>query len=287
MTDATDLFIPGRSGRLSVRTKGMAQQPRQVVVMVQGSNLTGQSMFDFAYPGGADYSVMDALIGFGFGAVTFAIRGYGLSDSPEDGFSVTTEAAMEDLGAIVDWVQTQGYRRPHLFGFSWGGRIAGRYAEDRADRIGRLVLYDPARGGGNLVLPAPTDPWWTNKAEHYAEKMDPRFTDPALGRALGELVDRQEVRAPNGIRLENATPFPAINPTRITNPTLLIYGVEAAKAAYMQGGLERAAFFEQLATDDKAFVILPGGDDFIHYQVGRRRFHREVGLFLTAAESGA
>ena len=280
MTDKQDLFIAGPIGRLSVRTKGLAAKPKQVVVMVQGSNLTGQTMFDFSAPGATDYSVMDALVARGFGAVTFSLRGYGASDAPEDGFSVTTEAAMDDLDAVTNWVAGQGYGQPHLFGFSWGGRIAGRWAENNASRIDRLVLYDPARGGGNLVLPAPTDPWWTNKAEHYAEKMDPRFTDPALGKALGDQVDRHESRSPNGIRLENATPFPAVDPRRITNPTLLIYGVEAAKAAYMQGDIERADFFEQLATDDKAFVILPGGDDFIHYQHGRFRFWKAVGDFL-------
>jgi alpha-beta hydrolase superfamily lysophospholipase len=282
MTDKEDFFIPGPIGRLAVRAKGMADQPSQVVVMVQGSNLTGQTMFDFSAPGVEDYSVMDALVTQGFGTVTFSLRGYGASDAPEDGFRVTTEAAMEDLGSVMDWLKTRGYARPHLLGFSWGGRVAGRWAEANADRIDRLVLYDPARGGGNLVLPAPTNPWWTNKAEHYAEKMDPRFTDPVLGRALGDLVDQQESRSPNGIRLENATPFTAVDPTRITNPTLLIYGVEAAKANYMQGGIERADFFEQLATDDKAFVILPGGDDFIHYQRGRFRFYKALGDFLRA-----
>jgi pimeloyl-ACP methyl ester carboxylesterase len=280
MTDVQDLLIPGPIGRLAVRAKGLAARPEQIVVMVQGSNLTGQTMFDFSAPGAEDYSVMDAIVARGYGAVTFSLRGYGASDAPDDGFSVTTEAAMDDLEAVMNWAAGEGYTRPHLLGFSWGGRVAGRWAEANADRIDRLVLYDPARGGGNLVLPAPTEPWWTNRAEHYAEKMDPRFTDPILGNALGELVDQKESRSPNGIRLENATPFTAVDPTRITRPTLLIYGVEAAKANYMQGGIERADFFEQLSTDDKAFVILPGGDDFIHYQHGRFRFWKAVGDFL-------
>ena len=96
MIDTQDLFIPGPIGRLSVRTKGMQGKPSEVVVLVQGSNLTGQTMFDFSAPGAGDYSVMDALVGHGFGAVTFSLRGYGASDAPEDGFSVTTEAAMAD-----------------------------------------------------------------------------------------------------------------------------------------------------------------------------------------------
>jgi pimeloyl-ACP methyl ester carboxylesterase len=282
MSDATDLMIDGPIGGLSVRTKGLAAKPKQVVVMVQGSNLTGQTMFDFSFPGGQDYSLMDALVAEGFGTITFAIRGYGASEPPTDGFSVTTETAMADLAAVIDWTVSQGWAKPHLLGFSWGGRIAGRYAEAQAGRIDRLVLYDPARGGGGLVLPGPTEPWWTNTREHYAEKLEPEFTDAALRAAIGDRVAATEFRSPNGIRLENAKPVIAIEPEKITNPTLLVYGVEAAKAAYMKGGIERADFFERLATDDKSFVILPGGGDFLHYQQGRRRLSREIGHFLRA-----
>jgi pimeloyl-ACP methyl ester carboxylesterase len=280
MSDVQDVFAPGKIGPIAVRTKGLGAKPKQVVVLVQGSNLTGQTIFDFSFPGGKDYSIMDAIVGHGFGAITFSIRGYGASAPPEDGFSVTTEAAMEDLNSVMDWVAAQGYARPHLLGFSWGGRIAGRYAEDNAQRIDRLVLYDPARGGGNLVLPAPTEAWWTNTAKHYEEKIEPEFTSPELRKALGERVEQYEKRSPNGIRLENASPYRAIDPKRIKVPTLLIYGVEAAKANYMQGGTPRGEFFESLATDDKAFVIVPGGGDFIHFQAGRYRLYKAIGDFL-------
>ena len=278
----TDLFIDGPAGRIAVRAKGLGGSRKPPVVLVQGSNLSGPGMFDFSHPGGEDYSVMDVLVAAGFPAVTFAIRGYGRSELNADPFTVTTEAAMEDLDAVMAWTAAQAPYTPHLFGFSWGGRIAGRWAEDNADRLDRLVLYDPARGGGGLVLPAPgpDDGWWVNTPTAYSEKMDARFTDKALGAALAAYVVEHEPRSPNGIRRENARYVIPIEPQRVTRPTLLIYGVEAAKAAYMQGGLERAAFFEALATDDKAFVILPGGDDFIHWQGGRRLFHRRVVEFL-------
>jgi pimeloyl-ACP methyl ester carboxylesterase len=280
MIDQQDYFIDGPAGRLSVRAKGLASRPAHIVVLVQGSNLTGQSMFDLSFPGGEGYSLMDVLVAAGFGAVTFAIRGYGSSELSDDPFTVTTDAAMDDLAAVLDHVAVLGWRRPHLLGFSWGGRIAGRLAESRADEIGRLILYDPARGGPNVVLPAPTERWWENAPELYLEKLEPEFTDRALQQALAARVVAHESRAPNGIRLENATPVIAIAPERIWCPTLMIYGVEAAKAVYMKGGMERGEFFERLATDDKAFVILPGGGDFLHFQRGRWRLHRSILHFL-------
>ena len=281
MTTTKDIFIPGKAGRISVRTKCGEVAPQKAIVLVQGSNLTGQGVFDFSTPPLNDYSLLDAFCARGLMAVTFAIRGYGQSDAPEDPFAVNTEAGMEDLASVIDWLEQQGYKRPHLLGFSWGGRIAGRYVEGHADQIDRLVLYDAARGG-NLVLPEPTDPWWINLPEHYTQKLEPEFTDPAFLQALGDYISQHESRSPNGIRLENARPFPSVNPKKITRPPHMIYGIEAAKAVYMQGGISRGDFYEHLATDDKSFVLIPGGGDFAHFQKARHRLVEEICNFLFA-----
>ncbi len=278
--DTEDFAIAGPAGEIAVRTRGLSCRPAQIVVLVQGSNLTGQSMFDFRYPSGTRTSMMDEIAALGFGAVTFSIRGYGRSTPPADPLTVTTDAAMEDLGAVLDWAASSGYPRPHLLAFSWGGRIAGRYAERHGDRIGRLVLYDPARGGNAPVVTENLQPWYENSPEFYIQKLEPEFTDPALLAALCDHVARHDRRSPNGIRLENAGHVEPIRPELIRNPTLLVYGVEAAKAPYMQAELDRARFFELLATDDKAFVVVPQSGDFAHFQHGRFKLFDAIGWFL-------
>ena len=45
------------------------------------------------------------------------------------GLSVDTDAAIRDLVTVLDWVKAQGYARPHLLGWSWGGRIASGMAQ--------------------------------------------------------------------------------------------------------------------------------------------------------------
>jgi pimeloyl-ACP methyl ester carboxylesterase len=280
MNDVQDLMIEGAVGKLSVRTKGLAAKPANVVIMVQGSNLTGQSIFDFSFPGGERYSVMDEIVAMGFGAVTFSVRGYGRSELPGDPFAVTTESAMEDLAAVFDWVAAQGWARPHLLGFSWGGRIAGRFAETNAERIDHLILYDAARGGGNLILPAPTDPWFVNSPEFYMQKFEPEYTDLDLREALSAHVLAHDHRAPNGIRLENASYVTPVDPEALHCPTLMVYGVAAAQAAYMKGGMERGEFFEKIAHPDKVFAILPDSGDFSHFQRGRFRLYKAIADFL-------
>jgi len=280
MFEAEDFFIDGPAGRLSMRSKGLDQNPGRIVVLVQGANLTGQAGYDFSFPGGDDYSVMDALVRHGYGTLTFAVRGYGLSDPVEDPLSVDTDAALEDLAAVMAWVREAGYERPHLLGWSWGGRIVARYAEDRDGELGRLVLLDPALGG-NVSGVHPEEPyfeggydWW------YRDRLVTEFSDEAARRALADYVREHEPRSPAGIRRENAEGTIAAVPEKIVLPVLMLYGSEAAKADYMRAGIPRADFFERLASRDKCFLIIPDCGDYAHLEHPRHIVNSEVARFL-------
>ena len=280
---ANDVMIDGLAGRLSVRSKGLEHRPAQVVVLVQGANLSGQTGFDFSFPGGEDYSTMDALVAAGWGAVTFAVRGYERSDAPADPLAVDTEAAIEDLIAVLEWTRAQGWARPHLIGWSWGGRIVGRYAERAPDTVDRLVLLDPAIGGGNKIPHLDGAPWWTNSREDFLKRVIPEFSDPDAHAAFADHVVVHDPRSPNGIRAENAIGSVAIDPAAITVPTLMIYGSAAGRQNYMQGITPRGDFFEALDTTDKALMIVPNAGDYGHLERPRRRFHSAIARFLEAS----
>ena len=280
LTDVNNFFIPGPAGRLSVRTKGLAARPRQVVILVQGANMSGQTGYDFAFPGGQGYSMLDAFVAAGFGALTFSVRGYALSEGPADAFQVQTDAAIEDLGAIVAWVQAQGWAQPHLLGWSWGGRITGRYVQDHAAAIDRLVLMDPALGGGQKILPVPTEPLWNNSYGYFKDRLLADFSDPAAREALARHMDSVEPWAPNGIRLENALGTRRVEPDQVTRPTLMLYGSHAAQQNYMQGGWNRLDFYDKLATQDKAYVLIPGCGDYAHLENPRQRIFQSCIDFL-------
>jgi pimeloyl-ACP methyl ester carboxylesterase len=285
MSDRNDFFIPGPAGRLSLRSKGLAAGPRELVILVQGANMSGQMGYDFGFEGGSGYSMMDALVAAGFGALTFSVRGYALSDGPADGFAVQTDAAIEDLATVVAWAQTQGFARPHLLGWSWGGRITGRYTEDHAADVDRLVLMDPALGGGQKILPVPTDPWWSNTYAYFIDRLEPEFSEDAAREALARRMDAEELKAPNGIRMENALGTQRVEPDRVTRPTLMIYGSAAARQNYMQGGWNRLDFYDKLATEDKAYVLIPGCGDYAHLQKPRQRIYQACIDFMKQPSS--
>ena len=280
MAAATDLMIPGPAGKLSVRTKGLESNPAEVVVLVHGANISGQAGFDFSFEGGEDYSLMDALVERGYGAVTFSIRGYAKSEFGDDPLSIQTDQGIEDLATVVDWLETQSVTKPHLLGWSWGGRIVGRFTENNASRIKRLIMMDPAIGGGGVILPPPDEGWWPITYDYFMGRLEDEFTELAAKKALAEQVSREEPQSPNGIRQENAVGSIPVDPEKITVPTQMIYGHAAATAEYMKGTMPRAEFLEKLATNHKELVIVPGGGDYAHIQNPRRQIHKAVDDFL-------
>jgi pimeloyl-ACP methyl ester carboxylesterase len=283
MAEAIDLMIPGRAGDLAVRTKGLESHPRNIVVLVQGANLSGQAGYDLRVPGGRDYSLMDLFVERGFGAITFAIRGYGRSGAPADPLTIDTDAAIEDLESVFDWATAEALPLLHLAGWSWGGRIVARFAARHPDRVARLALIDPALGGHAPIPFEPREPWFSGGWQYFHDRLQPEYTEPGAAAALADFVVRHEPRSPNGIRAENARGPLAARAAEITRPTLMIYGSAAAQQNYMQGGIARLTFFEELATRDKSFVIVPDCGDYAHFQKPRRRYGLAIADFLLAS----
>jgi pimeloyl-ACP methyl ester carboxylesterase len=280
-----DTFVAGAAGKIAVRARGVRQGVPSAVVLVQGALLSGQTAYDIPV-GPPDLALLKVLAGLGHAAVTFSIRGYGESDAPEDPLSITTEDAMDDLDAVVEWTRAQtGLDRVSVFGWSWGGRVAARYVETHADVVDRLVLMDPALGGTAPIPDSFPDPWKELTAEEYRTRVEPAHTDPEINELVAQYAAQTDVRAPMGVAKEAvAGPKPA-DPTAITRPTLMVYGCTAARADYMKG-VVREEFFGALATDDRSFVIVPDGGDYMQFQRGRFRLHEHLAVFLAPALAG-
>ena len=271
-----DFFIPGKAGKLAARYKRPSGAALGTLVLVQGANISGQLGYDLQVPGHAGYSFMDALVARGYAALTFSLRGYYLSELDGDPHDVQTEQAIEDLASVLDWLAAQDVVRPHLLGWSWGGRIAARLVEQTPERIDRLVLLDPALGGGQLIPFPGKAKWWQNSYDYFYNRLEAEFTHEEVRVAVARQASEKELNAPNGIRIENEQGSVPVEPGRITRPTLMLYGAAAGAQAYMHGAAPRGAFLEAIANDDKALAIVPGGGDYAHIQNPRAQIHRIV-----------
>ncbi len=281
MTDPVDTVIEGPAGKLAVRSRGLRAGVSSAVICVQGALLPGQTAFDIPV-GPPDMSLLSVLADAGHAAVTFAVRGYGASEVPADPLAISTEDGIADLAAVIGWVRAEtGLERVHLFSWSWGGRITGRFTEEHPEVVDRLVLMDPALGG-NTPTPdiTPKEPFRANTVEEFRRRVEAVHTDEDVREAIAQYVAEHNPTSPNGIGREGSLGPVPVAPERVTRPTLMVYGVDAAKAAYMKGPITREEFFARLATDDRVFAIVPDGGDYLHLQRGRHRLHRVVCEFL-------
>lgn len=279
MPNSEDVFLAGDAGRLWTRLSEVPASDTALVVLVQGATLSGQTAFDLGH---GDYSLMAALAARGFSTATFAVRGYGRSELRSDPLGVDTEAALRDLDTVVRHLVEHTARPLHLLGWSWGGRVAARYAEDHADLIDRLVLLNSALGGGPRVPFDEEEPWFSATPDNLRQRLPDAWTDPAARDAFVALALRDDGRSPNGIRVENARGSRPANALAISRPTLLVSGGDAEHRTVLAGADSYGAFVEKLPSSDKALVAIPQSDHYGHLQQARHAYHNVISAFLRA-----
>lgn len=124
--------------------------------------------------------------------------------------------------------------KPHLIGFSMGGWLATELAAIARDRFDKVVLMapaglnDPAWPATDLGAIAPQDfPGYLAHDVNVALRYFPDGSDPAAAEAFGAARGRESetvgrICAPLGMGHPNLRRFLS----RITNPTLVVWGTE-------------------------------------------------------------
>jgi pimeloyl-ACP methyl ester carboxylesterase len=84
-------------------------------------------------------TLCEALARAGFRAIAPDMRGYGLSDKPQDVASYRSAALLEDIAALVRWT---GEPSVDLVGHDWGGTFAYCFAAQYPEQVRRLVIMN-------------------------------------------------------------------------------------------------------------------------------------------------
>lgn len=134
----------------SKRPEGAAPSPARTLLMVHGALFGASTSFDLPLVG---VSWVDYVAARGFDVWTLDLRGFGratrpaaLSQPAASGAPVARGAeAMADLGAAVSHIlRARGIERLALLGQDWGAGLAGRFAQENAGQVERLLLLAPA-----------------------------------------------------------------------------------------------------------------------------------------------
>lgn len=212
-----------------------------------------------------DYSLVRFLARSGYEVWLIDFAGYGRSQEIDDGFMTDSDYAVEDLADAVKVILKRGENdRLDLFGWSWGGLVAGKFAIKYPELLRKLVLYAPLISG--LREKSVTAPFISNTWAHAADdfqvsldgELDVRITDPevvALYVANCRRFDRDT--CPNGGRREIFTSPQnrLLNAESISLPTLILGGT---RDPYCSVGSCREAF-DLLPDNGSRLVIFDGG----------------------------
>ena len=142
-TPGIELFLRNKHPKDWAATSG------RVLLYVHGATYPSETAFDLKLDG---MSWMDYIAAQGWDVWLVDLRGYGGSSRPpemekaakENAPLVTTDVAVRDVGAAVDYIMKQrGVAKLSLLGWSWGTSIMGTYTAANNDKVGKLVLFAP------------------------------------------------------------------------------------------------------------------------------------------------
>lgn len=289
------------------RNTGRASSGK-TLMLIHGATFPSESLFDVPVDGA---SFMDVLATAGFDVWAVDARGYGGSTrptemaGPPDTASTLTRAlvAARDLASAIEYVLVEnGIERLSVVAMSWGGSVAGIYAEQHGKYLEKLVLVAPLwlsnrplRIDAGQPLTAwrlihvgafreawlagvPADqhetllpPGWFEQWATVTISTDPDAAEPGTIRAPGGAI--QDVRE-NWLANQ-----PLYDPSAITAPVLLLHAEwdQDVRVDMMQDLFKR---FDNAA--HRRWIEIGGGTHMILMEPGRWQAFDEIINFLKA-----
>ncbi|RUR43589.1 alpha/beta hydrolase [Vreelandella populi] len=222
------------------------------LMLMHGATFPSESLFDVQV-GGASF--MDVLATAGFDVWAIDARGYGGSTRPaEMAVSPGTappltpaRVAARDLASAVEHVLVEnGIERLNIVAMSWGGSVAGIYAEQHGRHIEKLVLVAPLWLSNHplridtgqpltawrlIHVDAFREAWLTGvPADRHRNLLPPNWFEQWAAVTTSTDPDAAEpgaIRAPGGaiqdVREHWLANRPLYDPSAISAPVLLVH----------------------------------------------------------------
>jgi pimeloyl-ACP methyl ester carboxylesterase len=254
-----------------------AARAAEAILLVHGRTWSALPDFDLQVQG-EDLSLMDGLVERGYAVYAVDLRGYGQTPRDASGW-LTPDRAAADIAVVLAWIARQDdYRsKPHLFGWSLGSTNALLVAQRHPELISSLTLFGFWRDL-DVLIPA-DDPGMTpENLANTAEAAASDFVTPGSisQQAIDAYVTASLAADPVKADLRHYDQYNALDPARVTTPTLVIQGEydPIAPSRY------QAKLFQRIGTGHKQWVSVPGGDHAAFMESPRAYFIDELVTFL-------
>ena len=247
-----DVVVDGHSFALWSRP---VTDAKGVILLLHGRTWSALPDFDLQVPG-QQRSVMQALKERGYTTYALDMRGYGSTPRDASGW-LTPDRAAADLVGVLRWIAAREQRKPIVLGWSYGALVSQLAVQMHPELVSDLILLGYPRDPATLV-PVTESPAAAPREVNTRERAASDFISPAVTPQV--LIDAyvKAALAADPVRTDwhNLEQFNALDPAKITIPTLLMHGERDP----LTPAAAQARLFTQLGTADKQWVVLPGGD---------------------------
>ncbi|MCZ6459566.1 MAG: alpha/beta fold hydrolase [Gammaproteobacteria bacterium] len=250
--------------------------PQALMLLIHGRTWSTLPDFDLQVAG-EDLSLMDGLVALNIATYGVDLRGYGATARDASGW-LTPDQAVRDVTTVLQWLRQRHPQlaRPHLFGWSNGSMVAQLVVQKHPGLVSSVVLFGyPVRRdvdfGARLPDEPPREP--TTAQAAASDFITPgTISDAAIAAFVESALSADPVRVDwRSLEQWRALSAPAVNV-----PTLLL------EAEFDPLALDdvHADFFANLATNDKVWVVIPGGDHAAFMETPRGYFLRSIDSFV-------
>ena len=270
---------------LVVWEKRPAGRATGAILLLHGRTWGALPNFDL-HATGESVSTMDALAASGYAVYALDQRGYGATPRDSSGW-LTPDRAARDAGEVLDWIATKEARsgagkseRPALLGYSRGTLTALLAAQRYREKLSRLIVYGLIYDTRTRSTHTP-DPAVPPRKHTTATAAGEDFITPgAFPSSVKDAYVRSALLS-DTVRVDwrDENEFDVLDPHAIHMPVLILNG---ERDPYVLGS-EAAAFFAQLASVDRTWVVLANSDHVAHLE-RPREFVRAITTFLGSAK---
>lgn len=251
--------------------------PVGTIVLLHGRTWSALPDFDLQVPA-EDLSLMDGLVERGYATYAPDMRGYGKTPRDSTGW-LTPDRAAKDMIGILEWLgaRTDGGERPVLLGWSNGSTIAHLAIQRRPDLVSSLILFGYWRDLSTEIV-APEYSAEPNRRPTTAEAAASDFiVEGSISQAAVDAYVAAALAAdPVRTDWKGLEQWNELDASLITVPTLLLQGVFDPIAPTNR----QVTLFVNLGTDDREWVVIPGGDHAAFLETPRRYFVDAVVNFM-------
>lgn len=255
--------------------------PRAIMLLVHGRTWSALPDFDLQVED-EELSLMDGLVEANIATYGIDLRGYGATPRDDSGW-LTPDQAVVDVVAVLRWLSERepALAQPYLFGWSYGSMVSQLVVQRHPDLVSGVVLFGyPVRPAGNQrpQVASPRVAAEPARLINTAQAAASDFITPGSisDRAVAAFVRAALASDPVRVDWRELTQWLALSAPAVTVPTLLLEG-EFDPLALDD---VHAQLFANLGTNDKTWVVIPGGDHAAFMETPRLYFLQMIENFI-------